>query len=137
MTAFPTDAAAPAHSGARPAARSGQLSWPVIALAVAVLLASAASAAIPQLLSYQGYLTDDTGQPLNGVQAITFSIHDAAEKGTQLWGETQNVMVANGLFNVLLGTVTIIPAEVFDDDQQYLAVRVGAGACAISSGGSA
>ena len=127
MTSLPTDAAAPGHTDARRAARRGRLSWPVTALAVALLLASAASADIPQLLSYQGYLTDDAGQPLNGVQAITFSIHDAAEKGTQLWSETQNVMVANGLFNILLGTVTLIPAEVFDGDQQYLAVRVGAG----------
>lgn len=93
-----------------------------------LVLAVPARADIPQLLSYQGYLTDDAGTPLNGVQAITFSIHAAAEGGAQLWTETQNVVVANGLFTVLLGTVTLVPVGVFQGDEQYLAVRVGDGA---------
>ena len=48
------------------------------------------------------------GAVLDGVQAIAFSIHDAAEGGAQLWSETQNVVVADGLFSGLLGTVTLL-----------------------------
>src|SRR5690606_9143735 len=66
--------------------------------------------------------------PLNGVQKLAFAIFDAAEGGTQLWTEKQNVVVADGLFSVLLGTVTLIPPAVFDGDAQYLAVRVNEGA---------
>ena len=97
-------------------------------LLLVILLAPPVRADIPQLLNYQGYLTDEAGAPLGGVQAITFTIYDAAEGGAVLWSETQNVAVGDGLFTVLLGTVTLLPVGVFQGDEQYLAVRVGAGA---------
>ena len=86
-----------------------------------------AAGQVPQLLNYQGYLTNDAGKPVNGVQSITFGVYDAATRGTVLWTETQNVMVMNGLFNVLLGTVNLIPFEAFASGEQYLGVRVGSG----------
>lgn len=105
------------------------LTMKVVRLALVLALpVLPARADIPQLLNYQGYLTDDAGTPLNGVQKLAFAIFDAAEGGTQLWTEKQNVVVADGLFTVLLGTVTLIPTAVFDGDAQYLAVRVNEGA---------
>jgi hypothetical protein len=49
---------------------------------------------------------------------MTFAIFDAQSGGNQLpagapWQETQNVTVADGVFNVLLGTVVPIPAGLF------------------------
>ncbi len=69
--------------------------------------------AIPQKINYQGYLTDNTGNPINGARQMTFKIFNAASGGTQLWSETQTVSVENGLFNVILGEVNTISPDIF------------------------
>jgi len=64
---------------------------------------------IPQLINYQGKLTDNAGNPQNGNFDMTFKIYNAAIGGTEYWNETQTgVTVTNGLFNVILGSVTLI-----------------------------
>ena len=56
-------------------------------------------------MSYQGLLTDEAGNPVADGQAnLTFTLYDAATNGTMLWQETQEVDVARGLFNVILGS---------------------------------
>jgi hypothetical protein len=61
------------------------------------------------LVSYQGTLTNQTGDPLNATVTMQFALYDAASGGNLKWGsETQSVPVTNGLFNVLLGSVTPI-----------------------------
>ncbi len=83
-------------------------------------------AQVPQLLNYQGVLIDpDSGERLNGTYAMTFSIYAEEAGGTALWTETQNVIAQNGLFNVLLGSVTDIPFDLFDGSARYLGVKVG------------
>ena len=92
-----------------------------------VFLVSGLWAQIPQLINYQGMLTDPaTGSGLTGTYSITFSIYDAATGGTALWTETQSVTANNGLFNVLLGSVNVIPLDLFDGSDRYLGVKVGA-----------
>jgi hypothetical protein len=45
---------------------------------------------------------------------------------TFVWQETQpNVSVSNGLFTVLLGSVTPVPDTVFKDASRYLGIKVG------------
>ncbi len=41
-----------------------------------LLLIPLSVSAIPQTLSYQGYLTDTAGAPLNGTQGITFKLYN-------------------------------------------------------------
>jgi N-acetylneuraminic acid mutarotase len=69
----------------------------------------------PRLLNYQGYLTDTLGNPItNSSVSMIFAIYDATTTGNQKWTETQSaVSVNNGIFNVLLGSVTPIPDSVF------------------------
>ncbi|MBM3315356.1 hypothetical protein FJY71_05900, partial [candidate division WOR-3 bacterium] len=63
---------------------------------------------IPQLINYQGKLTDAAGNPLGDPVQLSFTIYDGA---TAVWTETQNnVPVTDGIFNVLLGAVTPISA---------------------------
>lgn len=100
------------------------LHYGIVAL-LALLIAATAPAQVPQLINYQGYVTDDGGSPLNGVQSITFSIYNSATAGNEVWSETQNVMVTNGLFTALMGTTNLIPYTVFDSGERYLAVRIG------------
>ena len=66
--------------------------------------------AIPNLMSYQGKLTDTMGIPVPDDNYSTrFRLYTQASGGTQYWQETQSVSTENGLFAVLLGSVVPIP----------------------------
>jgi len=75
------------------------------------------------LISYQGRLTDDTGEPVNGTPSMTFTIYDAG--GVSKWTETHpSVSVNAGLFSVNLGSMTALPDSVFTGEYRYLGVAV-------------
>ncbi|MBN1426484.1 hypothetical protein JXA88_18195, partial [Candidatus Fermentibacteria bacterium] len=63
------------------------------------------SAEVPQVISYQGKVTDASGNPVaDGPYTMQFRIYDAATGGTLLWNSNnQTVAVAGGIFSVLLG----------------------------------
>ncbi len=66
-------------------------------------------AQIPKLISYQGILTDNSGQVLaDGNYTITVKIFDAATAGTELWSEDHTIALVNGLFNIALGSNTAL-----------------------------
>ncbi len=94
---------------------------------VPVLVFSAESVVIPpipHLINYQGMLTDDSGNPLTGSFDITFKIYNDASAGTKRWEETQSgVTVTNGLFNVILGSVT--PIDLLFYENYWLDITVG------------
>jgi hypothetical protein len=60
-------------------------------------------AAAPPLLPIQGYLTDDSDAPLNGVYKIGFTLFDADKAGTMLFETSEAVAIAKGRFTVYLG----------------------------------
>jgi hypothetical protein len=79
-------------------------------------------------MNYQGYLTDGSGNPLDGNYDMVFSLWntEALGTGTKKWGdETHNdVPVSNGLFSVALGeTAPLDPYNDFDE-QLYLEIAV-------------
>lgn len=90
------------------------------------LIIQATALAIPKLISYQGTLHDADGQPISSTINITFSVYNAETGGEAIWSETQNVSVSNGLFNVMLGSVTPISSSVFQNDLLYLGIQVAA-----------
>jgi hypothetical protein len=81
------------------------------------------------MLSYQGYLTDASGEPLTGDVDITFRLYDAPSGGAALWTEAHTgdnaVPVEDGLFNVMLGSLTPISSTVWSSGASYLGVQVG------------
>ena len=77
---------------------------------------------IPQTMSYQGILTDAEGNAVNGNRTLTFSFYEQAEGGEPIWQETQEVEVANGLFNVILGSST--PLNLPFDKPYWLGITV-------------
>lgn len=79
---------------------------------------------VPQLINYQGYLTDSGGFPLDGNYSILFFIYDVPSGGTALWSETQVVNVVEGNYSVQLGHSTSFPLGFFNGNL-YLAVKVG------------
>jgi len=70
---------------------------------------SADAVALPQIMTYQGRLTDATGTPVpDGEYSITFKLYAQLTGGSPFWMETQKVGTRDGLFSVLLGSVTPI-----------------------------
>ena len=64
---------------------------------------------IPQMMSYQGRLTDASGVPVSdGNYTVAFRLYTEQAGGNPFWTETQSVTTRDGLFSVLLGSVTPI-----------------------------
>ena len=97
-----------------------------LSLAAVCLWLSPISAAVPQLLNYQGRLTNTSGVPLDTTVSMVFTIYDAPGGGVAQWTETQNsITVTDGVFNVLLGSVAALHDSVFRAANRYLGIRVG------------
>ena len=79
---------------------------------------------IPQMLSYQGKLTDTLGQPVpDGNYQLTFRLYTQPSGGSAIWTEGQTIQVVDGLFSALLGSVTPI-SSVPDGGALYLGLQV-------------
>ncbi len=83
------------------------------------------NAQIPRTLSYQGILTDSSGNPKpDGFYSITFLLYTDKDGGSSFWSETKSLMVKKGLFSTLLGDNTFIPSSVKFDQQYWLGIKV-------------
>jgi hypothetical protein len=65
----------------------------------------AALADVPQLINYQGRLTDtDTGEPLTGSHEVVFKLYDLSVAGAELWSESQTLEAdQHGVVSAILG----------------------------------
>ena len=105
-------------------------------------MAWAVDYAPPLKMSFQGFLTDSTGNPRGNSSvetvAVTFRLYRTGSAATTdaIWAETQNVIVDKGHFSVVLGEGTAISgynstlsASLFSgndtDNGRYLGVTVG------------
>ena len=94
------------------------------ALIISLILISSSSAQDTLLISYQGRLTDDGGNPVTGTPSMTFAIYDGGS--VSKWTETHpTIQVNEGLFNVILGSQTALPDSVFTGEDRYLGITVG------------
>ena len=94
-------------------------------LLAALLQISLLLAAIPQQVNYQGFLSDSSGNPLNQTVALTATICSDSLGVTILWSEVHpSVVVTDGQFAVVLGSVTPIPATVFSGAVRWLGIQV-------------
>ncbi len=108
-------------------------SWILAAgVAAALSLAAAVGAqvgpsgpAVPNTLTHQGRLLDAAGAPLAGTVSLRFALYATAAGGDALWSETQTLTLDDGHYSARLGSVTPIPAAVFDGSTRYLGVTVG------------
>lgn len=104
-------------------------------------LVAAGQSTVPSQFSFQGRVVDASGTALGNGSAvnrvITFRIYNhATNTGTaRLWSEQQNVTIASGDFNVLLGTGSAVPDEtrptefgdVFNGAERFLGITVDDG----------
>jgi hypothetical protein len=85
--------------------------------------------AIPHLINYQGDLTDPNGEPISDPYLpVVLTFYDAAVGGSNLFSESHNVDVNDGLFTLLIGSQSGpggIPEAVFAGEDVYLGIRVG------------
>ena len=99
-----------------------------------------AVATVPTVMNFQGRLTDTAGNiKANGTYNMKFRIYTASTGGTLLWSEdrlvasSQGVTVTNGLFSVQLGSVTPLPASVFNAANTYFEIELPTPATATTS----
>ena len=81
-------------------------------------------------IAYQGRLADADGNPLTDTYNMIFRLYDVASGGVFLWEEqwtgSNGVQVSDGLFNVMLGSLTPIPQSVITEhDSLFLGITVG------------
>ncbi|MFC1889972.1 hypothetical protein ACFL4G_09460 [Thermodesulfobacteriota bacterium] len=73
------------------------------------------NAVVPQEINYQGYLSDDTGTPIDGSVQMLFAIYDQETDGSELWSEgPMAVPVDEGRYSVILGETTPITPTLLD-----------------------
>jgi hypothetical protein len=93
----------------------------LLVLILSVTFLKAAAQEVPQLIFYQGTLTDASGKPIDHKQSMKFSIWNDQAGGTKLWEESHHaVTVRNGLFSVILGSQSPICVDIFSEKTRYL-----------------
>ncbi len=91
-------------------------------------LVNTASAGVPQLISYQGRLTNSVGVPLDTTVTLDFTIYKDSLGTLDIWSETHpGVVIKDGLFQVLLGSVTPLTGIVFDGSKRWLGLQLQGG----------
>ncbi|MGA7305810.1 MAG: tail fiber domain-containing protein, partial [Rhodothermales bacterium] len=76
-------------------------------------------------MSFQGYLTDNADNPINGTKDITIRLFDGSTTGTQYWERTYTgVPITNGVFHLILVEGTPPLAWVAFDKQFYAEIEV-------------
>ncbi len=103
-----------------------------IALLLIIMVAVATPTAgdVPQVMNYQGRLTNEVGQPLTEPVDLVIRIYseESGPLSAAIWTEAHaNVPLNNGLFDILLGTFNPIPDSIFGGAERYLGVTVNAG----------
>ena len=100
---------------------------------LSILVASTATAEVPRVLHYQGYLTDAAGEPVHcpdlvscpdQVFDITFRLYQDPFGGQPLWSETHEAVgIHHGVFNAPLGSLEGLDPSILGDPT-YLGVTI-------------
>lgn len=78
-------------------------------------------ASVSRIMTYQGILKDNTGQPVgDGTYNLTFRLYDASSEGTLLWtSSVTQIHTVNGYFTAELGSI-----DLPFDETYYLSIQV-------------
>lgn len=94
--------------------------------AVMLTMLPLVTADVPQMINYQGRLTDSAGEPLDTTVSMEFAIYDDSTAGVVKWAEAHpSVTVEGGTFSVILGTMVPIEDSVFNQPDRWLGITVG------------
>lgn len=87
-------------------------------------------AGVPQMINFQGRLTDAAGCTLSGEFNVRFKICADSSCNTVLWQEDWSTLegralqIRGGIFNVLLGSYNRIPDTIFTGQMRWLGMKV-------------
>jgi hypothetical protein len=104
-----------------------------VVIVLVLIAGTAVEQSVPQLINYQGRLTDSSGQPLDGETVdLSFSFYGVVSGGTAYLSVLQeDVLVTKGIYHVLIGSGTITPgtestlADVFQKHKDvWMGVKV-------------
>ncbi len=80
----------------------------------------------PHTIFHQGFLTDETGTPVeDDTYIFTFRIYDDESEGNVLWSENQILQVSGGVFNAHLGSET--PLDIPFDNKYWVGIAINGG----------
>ena len=84
------------------------------------------AAEVPPFISYQGFVTDNLGDPANGTYLMHFAIFPIPDTlpGSELWYEDHYVEVTDGSFSTYLGTISPLPPSIFSTGPTYLGIKL-------------
>ncbi|HBA71278.1 MAG TPA: hypothetical protein DCZ63_03535, partial [Geobacter sp.] len=76
----------------------------LLGLSAVLILITAAFAAVPQTINYQGYLKGSSGAPVNSATNMVFSLYSTTSGVRPVWGSgTVSITPVNGIYSVELG----------------------------------
>ena len=103
------------------------MKWTLVAVAGLAWAGLAFAAEAPQVIPFQGRLTNQEGTPYTeGTYNIVFSLYDAPVGGTALWTERHTgVGLVNGMVNVFLGSIVKLDGQDFTQ-VRYLGITIDA-----------
>ncbi len=81
----------------------------------------------PNLISFQGRLTNSVGTPIHATVSATFQIYSASTGGTPLWTENKNISTnQDGIFTTMMGSVNPINPNIFAENVNlWLGITIG------------
>ena len=98
-----------------------------IAILILILASASSFAAVPNVINYQGMLTDSGDEAVDGAQLMKFIVYDASSGGNELYNSSfQTVTISNGLFDVQLGTApwVALPDTIFEGSDRWLGITI-------------
>jgi hypothetical protein len=83
-------------------------------------------ASVPNLVNFQGLLTDTAGNPVSdGTYGVNFLLYDIPAGGVSLWTEATSQTTSGGVFTHQLGSISTLPQSLFQDyDSLFLEIVV-------------
>jgi hypothetical protein len=95
-----------------------------VIISILITIFTLSAYAVPMNISYQGFLLDNNGSPINGDLTISFNLYATDIDNQSLWNEThREVKITDGIFNVILGTERAFTNDLFDNDL-YLGISI-------------
>ncbi len=96
----------------------------LLVLTICTLIICDAALGAPGTINFQGRLTNNAGEALDGTFTVHFSLFNSLIGGTLLWEEEQGVTVTDGIYSCQLGAATPLDASVFSEDEVFLEVSI-------------
>lgn len=95
--------------------------WPSWVYSVSAVSSQSTDGTIGDAITFQGFLTDPNGNPLDGAFTMQFEIYNANEGGMLLWdSDEMAILIKDGLFDVRLEITT----DIFNGEELWVAQTV-------------